>query len=491
MLGDKGGPAVPSKKLILHSAIGILAFFIAAICLLIGYASQSTLPNGMSINGRKAGAWTPAELRQQLEQAEAGLSAWRVEWVSPQAGLPSGSGTLAAFGLRTNGEEIASLAERIEQGTLWERAKHRWTMRNQTLAWGVYFDRGQLEETVSSTWKETEAQKPSDAQRVITPGDRVDYIPGEPVLKVDRGKIAMTLVERLKPDLWVESGGAGTEALALELPLKEDYSPVTVESLKAEGIARKIIEFTTVFPGSGEGRIHNIRSTADTVHDLILKPDEVFDYQKIIQETAKRAGYRNAPVIFNGSIVPGIGGGICQVSSTLYNAVLRSGLEIVERRNHSLPVKYVPLGQDATYSGGYINFKFRNTTGNHLLIRTLTTNSAITVKLFGDIPKDISYDIESKVVKTISPPIKYIHQGTIAPGTSRVVKQGKPGYVVETHRYTKQQGVVIDKELISRDTYRATESVVAIPHGSPIPKRREAPRQAPLLEDGVSGPIYP
>src|SRR5690606_20121148 len=105
--------------------------------------------------------------------------------------------------------------------------------------------------------------------------------------------------------------------------------------------------------------------------------------------------YREAPVILNGKLVPGIGCGICQVSSTLYNAVLRSGLEIVERRNHSLPVAYLPIGQDATYAGGAINFRFKNTTGKHLIIRTEVKDRELIVKLFGTMPDNVRYDVES------------------------------------------------------------------------------------------------
>ena len=108
-----------------------------------------------------------------------------------------------------------------------------------------------------------------------------------------------------------------------------------------------------------------------------MAPGETFDYSKIIAQTEAKFGYKEAPVILNGNLVPGIGGGICQVSTTLYNAVLRSGLEIVERRNHSLPVSYVTLGQDATFANGYINFKFRNNTDAYLWIRTITTDPAL------------------------------------------------------------------------------------------------------------------
>ncbi|MDF2961211.1 MAG: VanW family protein, partial [Paenibacillus sp.] len=200
------------------------------------------------------------------------------------------------------------------------------------------------------------------------------------------------------------------------------------------------------------------------------------------------------PVILNGKLVPGIGGGICQVSSTLYNAVLRAGLHIVERRNHSLPVSYVPLGQDATFASGYINFKFRNSTDHHLLIRTATDDQKITVKLFGQIPSDLTYTIESKTIETLPIPIKYVVNPTLPNGKQQKINEGKPGYIVETFRYKIKNGVTISQERISRDTYSAQPTVIArnengIPEGEAAPAPSRQP-QAPLIEDGIKGPVF-
>jgi vancomycin resistance protein YoaR len=478
-----------NKRGIYIAGLAGLTLLLAAFLILMLYARQHTLPNGMTVGGFPVGDWTVAQLRQQLEETENRLAAKKIEWTPPQGETAAGSSTLGQFGFRTNGASIASELETLlSQGSLFERAQHRWRLRNHSYLWEPSFHQEQLRSTVHELWRDIEEKQPVNAQRIVTAGDAIQYIPEKNTLRIDRLQMEAMLKQQLSGSLW--DMALREEAIKLQLPLYSETPPITVESLKAEGIERKIVQFTTVFPGSGEGRVHNIRSTAETIHDLILEPDEVFDYGKIIRETTKRVGYRNAPVIFNGKIVPGIGGGICQVSSTLYNAVLRSGMEIVERRNHSLPVKYVPLGQDATFSDGYINFKFRNTTGHHLLIRTSTTPSSVTVKLFGNIPQNVTYDIQSKVVGSISPPVKYVHSGTVAPGSSRVLQAGKQGHIVETYRYTLQNGSIVSRELISKDTYKPTESIVAIPQGSPLPKRRE-PKQTPILEDGVSGPIYP
>ncbi|MDF2836991.1 MAG: VanW family protein, partial [Paenibacillus sp.] len=205
-----------------------------------------------------------------------------------------------------------------------------------------------------------------------------------------------------------------------------------------------------------------------------------------IEMAEKEHEYKEAPVILNGRLVPGIGGGICQVSSTLYQAILRAGLAIVERRNHSLPVAYLPVGQDATYATDAIDFKFRNSTGKHLIIRTVAENRKLTVKLFGTMPENISYDIESVTLKTVEPSAQQVVNPKLAVGEQRVVETGKPGYVVETFRTLVEDGVAVSRERVSRDTYRAQPTVIEVgpssPGATPSPN---TPDPDAIVEDGL------
>jgi len=278
------------------------------------------------------------------------------------------------------------------------------------------------------------------------------------------------------------------EPIRVNVPVSPLLPDVTLDMLKAQGIERVIASYTTSFATSGSGRRHNVASTAAVVHDMLLKPGEVFDYATVIKETEERFGFREAPVILNGKMVPGVGGGICQVSTTLYNAVLRAGLEIVERRNHSLPVSYAPLGQDATFANGYINFKFKNSTGKHLLIRTSAKGGKLTVKLFGTMEPNVSYEIKSVKLKEIEPPKKYVRNAHLPKGTVKLVQKGKSGYVVETYRYKKINGRVVDQERISRDTYKAQPALYASNMGGSGERSRVTEPDDPILEDGVMAP---
>jgi len=281
---------------------------------------------------------------------------------------------------------------------------------------------------------------------------------------------------------------AKAQPLRLTLPVTAEQAAVTVQSLQAQGVERKIAEFTTPIIDRSAGRLHNVSVTASVVNDMVLKPGEVFDYAKVIEQAEKQYGFQESKVILNGRLVNGVGGGICQVSTTLYNAILRSGLEVVERRNHSLPISYAEPGQDATFSSGWINFRFRNNTDAHLLIRTETKPDKFTVKLFGRIPDDIGYEIESHKLEVIPAPVEYVSNINLKPDERVTLVEGKPGYVVETFRITRKNGVVIARDKISKDRYAPQPTLVAVKESKTPPPEPQS--EQPKIEDGVKGPVY-
>ncbi|MEV3496551.1 VanW family protein [Paenibacillus larvae] len=324
---------------------------------------------------------------------------------------------------------------------------------------------------------------------MVTPDDLIRYEEGKSVPRIQMD----ILYEEIRNQLPALGGlSAEQKPIHIRLPVYDKQPETTIATLKNQGIERKIMEYSTTFNDQAEGRLHNVRSTASVLNEQLLKPGEVFDYAKMIELAEKQYGFKEAPVIVNGKLVPGVGGGICQVSTTLYNAILRTGLEVVERRNHSLPISYAPLGQDATFSSGHINFKFRNNTGSHLLIITQTSTNGLTVKLFGKIPPNISYDIISKTVETLPPTIKYVHNPALKDGQQKTIQSGRPGYIVETYRYKKQAGKVIATEKISRDRYSPQPTIISSnQEKKPSGSSDESSPERPFVEDGIKGPVYP
>lgn len=132
--------------------------------------------------------------------------------------------------------------------------------------------------------------------------------------------------------------------------------------------------------GGGGGRVTNIILATATMNNYVMLPGEIFSFNRVNGPRTAERGYQPAPVIVGNTVVPGLGGGVCQVSSTLYNAVLEAGLEVVERYPHSRPVGYVPPGRDATVSD-YLDFKFRNSTDRMIMIKAAAWGGGIEFRI--------------------------------------------------------------------------------------------------------------
>ena len=160
-----------------------------------------------------------------------------------------------------------------------------------------------------------------------------------------------------------------------------DIDPLITVSLY-ESIVHEIGYYHT-YIGGGGGRADNIILGTSLLNNYLLPPGEVFSFNKTLGPITWERGFRFAPIISGGAIIPGIGGGLCQVASTLYNAVLNADLEVVERTPHSRPVGYVPRGKDATIST-YIDFKFRNDTEDFILLRTSNAGHRINISILSN-----------------------------------------------------------------------------------------------------------
>lgn len=145
------------------------------------------------------------------------------------------------------------------------------------------------------------------------------------------------------------------------------------------------------YSDSSSNRKYNIKKAAGVLNGKVIKPGEVFDFNRVIGPAGKSSGYKNAKVILDGDFVDGYGGGICQVSSTLFNAALQSGIDVPDRKNHSLKISYLPAGYDAAVSYGHLNLKLKNTYKVPVKIKATANNSTITIDLVAlqDTPKRV------------------------------------------------------------------------------------------------------
>ncbi len=173
-------------------------------------------------------------------------------------------------------------------------------------------------------------------------------------------------------------------ATETELIVEEISPTVTLEKINDLGIKTLLAKGESNFAGSSTARIHNLRIGASKYNGVIIKPGEVFSFNKILGPVDETGGYLAELVIKKGELIPEYGGGICQVSTTMFRAAVFAGLPIVERKPHSFPVKYYnPQGFDATIYPGVVDFKFKNDTTAHLLIQTKVSETKLTFEIYG------------------------------------------------------------------------------------------------------------
>jgi len=222
-------------------------------------------------------------------------------------------------------------------------------------------------------------------------------------------------------------------------------------------------EFSTDYSTSIPGRKHNIRLSAGKFNGKLLHPGDSISYNKTLGPITKAAGYKEASVIENGEFVTGVGGGICQTSTTLYNALLQAGLTIVQRSPHSIPIGYVPKGTDAAVAAGWKDLVFKNDYDFPVYLTSKNVGDRVYFQIYGDTKvKDYQVRIESKIVETIKHKVKENYLKNARPGYRKVVQTGRDGYKVKTYKYKIKNGKVIESKQISYDYYRERDAIVEV-----------------------------
>lgn len=243
------------------------------------------------------------------------------------------------------------------------------------------------------------------------------------------------------------------------LPVEFIKPKVTTEDAYAKLFKDELAYMSTHFSTStvnDKNRGDNIRLAVSKINGKILAPGEVFSFNDAVGPRTADGGYQTAHTYTAGKVVDGIGGGICQVSSTLYNAVLKADLGVVERRNHMFTVGYVPFGQDATVSYGTTDFKFTNSTKWPIkLVAGVTKNNNVYFSFLGtnDEPgKKII--ITNQTINKVPFTIKYIDDPTLAQGKETVKQEGKDGMTIDTFKTIKVDGKVISQTKLHTSKYQ-------------------------------------
>ena len=244
------------------------------------------------------------------------------------------------------------------------------------------------------------------------------------------------------------------EGMQFSIPLKITLPETTIDSVLEELFQDTLSTYTTTFNVNEKERTENVKLAAESINNVILMPGQEFSYNNVVGERSTERGYKIAKVYQAGQVVDGLGGGICQVSSTLYNAVVKADLEVLERKNHSLPVSYVKLGTDATVVYGVLDFRFRNNQQYPIRIESKVSGGSLKIDICGiKTNPERTVEIQTETVAVLPFTEKSIEDASLPMGTSETIQVGKKGYKVKSYRVTKENGVEVSRVLISTDTY--------------------------------------
>lgn len=222
-------------------------------------------------------------------------------------------------------------------------------------------------------------------------------------------------------------------------------------------------EYETNFNEQQLNRSQNIKIATTKINGTVVLPGEVFSYNNIVGYRTETEGFKLAPMYIGGKLVDGIGGGVCQVSSTLYNAILSANLEVIERKNHQFLPTYINVGRDATVADGYIDFKFKNTRKYPIKIICSAENGVVKVKIYGR-KQDKEYDIKIQTIIKETKPYETIYEynDNIKSGERIIAQKGKNGYECKVYKIITLEGEIISKSIISVDTYNVMNEIIII-----------------------------
>jgi vancomycin resistance protein YoaR len=306
---------------------------------------------------------------------------------------------------------------------------------------------------------------PRDATWAVS-GPHVRLVPAKPGLQLDAVGSAQALLH----------AALRRRVRVAQLVVEEAPAKRTTAQAGKMGIDALVSSYTTIYGGI-PNRIHNVQLVAHLVDDKLIAPGETFSFNKTTGERNAAKGFLEAPVIVNGEVTTGLGGGVCQVSTTVFNTAFEAGLQITDRTNHALYISHYPQGRDATVDYPDVDLKFVNDTEHWLLLRTFVGSSSLTVSLYGT-------PTGRKVVSTTSPlvtrgkaPVKKTVDPTLKPGEQVIDDPGEPSLSTSVTRDV----YAADGKLLYHDvwysSYRSSPELVRI--GPKKKKPAKAKKAAP------------
>ncbi|MEW6697458.1 MAG: VanW family protein [Bacillota bacterium] len=447
---------MPSKEK--GSRLLFLAIFLGITVLLAGAvaygrifelqsAEANRVPPGVYVEGVELSNLERQQASKKLKELEQGLmnKEIKLRYQDKSWSMP-----LEELGFTVNVEDVLNQAMQNDANALLKRVQTYFHPVKREITLTIGLNREKLAAGLVPV--EQIIERPaSDAKLVVDQSGQVVQVADQRGLKLNLDQV---YTELLNTDIH-------QPILHLDLQAEETKAEKTLADIEKLRINGKIGEFTTNFDAKNTNRNINIRTAANRINGVILAPGQEFSFNKIVGQRTGQAGYRPAAVIVANKYEEALGGGICQVSTTLYNAALLANLTFVERHNHSLAIGYVPLGRDAAVAWNQLDFRFKNTLPGHVYLRTVVSNSFITVQVYGDATQKKEVIVRSWVTETIVPEqVVKEFDPTLLPDEEVLISPAYAGFRAKAERIIKENGVVVKTEALPDSYYYPRPKVV-------------------------------
>lgn len=325
------------------------------------------------------------------------------------------------------------------------------TFNNVSIACEADFDRSKLKSILSDIKKQVD-KKEEDASIIFKNGN----------IQINKEVIGALLDIDTNLRI-IENQVLKRNYHNIELSVKEMIPRVVYDDIK--DLKHFISSFSTIFNAGDINRSDNIRLASERINNTLLLPGDIFSMDKALGPRTAENGYKEAPVIYKNELIKGPGGGVCQVTTTLYGAVLRAKVEVLERTPHSLPLGYVQPGQDATIAEAAIDFKIQNSYNYPIAILSEVKGNRLIIKILGKkSSEDYIIKIKSEIIEEYFIDEEDVTiDNSIPDGQKVVVQKARSGFKVVVYRdiYSKN-GELLDREKISEDVYKPQKAQVKV-----------------------------
>ena len=450
------------KTAVIIAAVAIISALTSFFTMVAWAGKSDKVFPGVTVRGTDLGNMTKTEAGQVLEEYARLVGR---ETVTIRFDGHSGSVELAGAGLDIKVDAMVNKAWSIgREGNLLTQWQERRAVAQNGREIPLEFSVSRKKfGTVINEMTKAVRVSPKDAALIITDEDTVEVIDSAKGVGVDIDDGYRQLNKLIEENKITEN-----PEIALQLI---DINPArTKEDLEKMRVNGLLASFTTKFDAGKTNRVYNIKVAAAALDGQMIKPGEEFSFNSIVGPRSQEAGYKMAPTILNNEFIDSLGGGVCQVSTTLYNTLLLANVEIKERSNHSLVVSYVPLGQDAAVSYGGKDLKFRNNLPGALIIKSSVSGNRITLKLFGDTSLRKTIKVVNTVVKEYPFKIIYKDDPALPKGEQVVDQKGVKGYRVTSRMLIYEGGNLVESRTLSPSYYKPLDQVVLV-GTKPVPAK--------------------